>query len=238
MSLSILALETSTDWPSLALLTPERLLGERLWEARQTLAERLVPKMQELLKEANLSPQDLSLIAVSRGPGSFTGIRIGVVTAKGLAQALGIPLLGVSALDALAWGTPCQGFRTCVALLPAPKRGVYVGVYQVEGKELHRQGPFRFLLPHQVVETLTLCPLPGLLTGTASAVERWLEELGQGWQWAGPAFGWPRASVVGALAWQRWQRGEREDLHSFAPLYLKPTEAEEKLGTIVYPPRP
>jgi tRNA threonylcarbamoyladenosine biosynthesis protein TsaB len=235
----ILAVETSTDWPSIALLTPDGLHGEYVWPAHQNLAERLVLQVDAMLRHAGLSPSDLHLIAVSRGPGSFTGTRIGVVTAKGWAQALGCPLLGVSALDALAEGTPCQGFRTCVALIPAPKRGVYVGWYAVEGSSLRRTEPFQILSPNQLLAKLRTCPTPGLLTGGASRpVATWLDALGPSWTWAGPAFALPRASLIGQGAWRRWQEGQRDDLHTLAPLYLRPTEAERGRGTVVYPPRP
>ena len=97
----ILAFDTATDTATSALVGDGEVLGER-----RSTAGRILAAADELLSEAGLSPRDISALAVGTGPGSFTGIRIGLAAARGLALALGVPVAGVSTLEALAAGAP------------------------------------------------------------------------------------------------------------------------------------
>ena len=96
-----LAFDTATDVATCALVRDEEVLGERVSRAVTVLAD-----ADELLREAGLGPRDLDLLVVGIGPGSFTGLRIGLAVARGLALALDLPVAGVSTLDALAAGAP------------------------------------------------------------------------------------------------------------------------------------
>src|SRR5690554_5899592 len=98
----ILALETATSLGSVA-LWDERLVGEYTLNIKRTHSERLMPAVVRILADAGLGPSDLTAVAVSSGPGSFTGLRIGMMTAKTLAWSLNLPLFGIPTLDALAW---------------------------------------------------------------------------------------------------------------------------------------
>jgi tRNA threonylcarbamoyladenosine biosynthesis protein TsaB len=118
-----LGIDTSTRWLNLALLSPE---GEPLAEFRESLAThttRLAPEIRNLLTRGGGRPKDLTGLGVVLGPGSFTGLRVGLAAAAGLAQALEIPVYGLSSLEALARAGPSDGLG--VALLDARRGEVY-----------------------------------------------------------------------------------------------------------------
>lgn len=105
----VLALETATLVSGVALATESALLAEWKLETTKTHSELLLPHIEMLLQAAQVEKQQLQAVAVSLGPGSFTGLRIGLATAKALAYALGIPLIGVPTLEALAYNCPAPG---------------------------------------------------------------------------------------------------------------------------------
>ena len=121
----ILALETSTLAGSAALLEGGRIVGESLLDVALTHSERLMAMVDRLIQDSGWRATDLEALAVSTGPGSFTGLRIGIATAKGLALALGVPVAPVPTLDALAWNLPFADALVC-PLLDARKGEVYL----------------------------------------------------------------------------------------------------------------
>ncbi|GAB4074115.1 tRNA (adenosine(37)-N6)-threonylcarbamoyltransferase complex dimerization subunit type 1 TsaB [Barrientosiimonas marina] len=127
--MNILAMDTSNQLLGIALLRDGQLIGEVTTNLRKNHSVRLMPAINQLLQEVNMTPQDLDKIIVAKGPGSYTGVRIGLTTAKSMAWALGIPVTGVSSLEALAW----QGrfFNASICPFFDARRGlVYTGLYQ------------------------------------------------------------------------------------------------------------
>ncbi|MTI94117.1 MAG: tRNA (adenosine(37)-N6)-threonylcarbamoyltransferase complex dimerization subunit type 1 TsaB [Firmicutes bacterium] len=124
----ILALDTTTSACSAALVREGKLVAEVTTNIPRTHSQRLMPLMDSLFREADAEPRDLHLIAVSRGPGSFTGLRIGIATAKGLGLALDLPVVGVSTLAVLAHNFSGAGL-VCPAL-NARRDQVYTGLYR------------------------------------------------------------------------------------------------------------
>src|SRR4030042_498641 len=125
----LLALDTSTEKGSLALAEDDRLLAESSLPSPGTYLQRLLPGVEELLQTAGRSLKEVGAIAVSQGPGNFTGLRIGLATAKGLAWALSCPLVPVPTLEALAAPFPYQPHPVAV-LMDAKREEVYLGVHQ------------------------------------------------------------------------------------------------------------
>lgn len=117
----VLALDTATLVSSVALATEDTLLAEITLQTKKTHSELLMPHIQQLLAMANVDKKDIGAVAVSIGPGSFTGLRIGLATAKALAYALKIPIVGVPTLAALAYGCSLPGVLLA-PLLDAQKR--------------------------------------------------------------------------------------------------------------------
>ncbi|HET6633238.1 MAG TPA: tRNA (adenosine(37)-N6)-threonylcarbamoyltransferase complex dimerization subunit type 1 TsaB [Rhodanobacteraceae bacterium] len=126
--MNLLALETSTEWCSVALLQGDRL-SERSEQAPRRHAELVLPMAQALLDEAGLARGQLDGIAVGRGPGAFTGVRLGVAVAQGLAFALDLPVVPVSSLAALAMQAPADD-ALVAAVIDARMAEVYAGAFR------------------------------------------------------------------------------------------------------------
>ena len=144
---TVLALDTSTDMLACAVGRVGADGSVAVLAARDHLCRRranveLVATAQEALAEAGLSMGELDAVLVGRGPGSFTGVRIGVATAKGLACGAGLPLYGASALDAMAWSAHAAGVRGLLAVAGDAMRGeVYPGIYELDEAGAHRTFP-------------------------------------------------------------------------------------------------
>ena len=132
-----LGIETSSLVSSLALLEGDTLLGELTMQAGLTHSEQLVPHIELLLNQAQIDKSDLTGIVVAIGPGSFTGLRIGMGTAKAMAYALKIPLYGVMTMDGMAYNVPYTD-RLISVLIDAQKKNVYEARYRWEGNQLLR----------------------------------------------------------------------------------------------------
>ena len=132
-----LGIETSSLVSSLALLEGDTLLGELTMQAGLTHSEQLVPHIELLLDQAQVDKSDLTGIVVAIGPGSFTGLRIGMGTAKAMAYALHIPLYGAMTMDGMAYNVPYTD-RLISVLIDAQKKNVYEAHYRWEGNQLLR----------------------------------------------------------------------------------------------------
>jgi tRNA threonylcarbamoyladenosine biosynthesis protein TsaB len=143
----LLAIETATDVCSVAVFRDGRLLTSSAERRPRIHAERLVPMIGELLGEAEAAPGDLDIVALSAGPGSYTGLRIGAATAKGMLFATGAQLVAVSTLEALAWQKLASGGPHVAAVLPSRRGECYLGAWRARN-----EGPFERLLNDSIVE--------------------------------------------------------------------------------------
>ncbi len=141
----VLAFDTSAAHCAAALLSGDRLVAERHESMEKGQAERLMPMLAEMLAEAGVAWRDLARIGVGTGPGNFTGVRISVAAARGLALGLGIPSLGVSSLQAQAFGTGGAVF----SCLDARKGAIYLQSFGLKEE-----------LPAQILDLFQLPPLP------------------------------------------------------------------------------
>jgi tRNA threonylcarbamoyladenosine biosynthesis protein TsaB len=135
---TIFAFDTATSWTSCALLRGGELVGERLTEAREVLAA-----ADELVREAGLAPGSIDALVVGTGPGSFTGVRIGLATARGVALALDVPVAGVSTLHAYAGGRPVIDARRGEVFTSGPALA-RPGDLDVSGERLVGDGAVRY----------------------------------------------------------------------------------------------
>jgi len=219
----ILALETSTLAGSAALLEGGRIVGESLLDVALTHSERLMAMVDRLIQDSGWRAADLEALAVSTGPGSFTGLRVGIATAKGLALALGVPVAPVPTLDALAWNLPFADALVC-PLLDARKGEVYLALYRWREDHVERCSEYLALSPRAVAARLT-SPAIVLGDGVAACLP-FLSDLGAGLRVAPVSHWMPRAAIVGQLGCAMLESGQAVTADALAPLYLRPSEAE------------
>ena len=215
----VLAVETSTLSGGAALLDGERVVGEYTLDVRVTHSERLMAAIDQLLSDAGWTARELEGIAVTVGPGSFTGLRVGLSTVKGLALALAIPVAAVPTLDAMAAMLPYAALPVC-PVLDARKREVYASLYRWDGFEMRRQWDYLAVAPDELARRLRE---PVIVVGDGaeaidSAFARRVEPPRRG----------PAPAVVAALGRARLARGETVTVADLVPIYLRPSEAELK----------
>jgi len=235
VSIQVLALETSGNPGSLAVLQSGQLVRQVVLPSEIPLARTLAPGIRDLLRAVGWRPADLSLIAVTSGPGSFTGLRLGLATAKTLAQVLDTPVFGVNTL------------RACAELAPAAAARIW-SVLDAQRRELFAAQFERASAPLADVSQSEVSVRIWKELSATKIVPRteWLAALAPGDWVTGPGLGplrdllpsvvnvlpessWlPLAEDVGRLAWQAHQRGERISAWELLPLYLRRSAAEEK----------
>ena len=224
----LLALETSGSVLGVAVASPAGALAEVTLPPGGSMDRRLPDAARWLLERCGLALDDLGAVAVSVGPGSFTGLRVGVSTAKGLARARGLDLVPVSSLEALARGFAGLGRDVC-AVLDARRGQVYAALYAPRGPELVPRGGEEVLAPERLCERIRR---PTVLVGEGAAAHRDIlaARLGALALWVPAERNRPSAAAVAGAALERWSRGEVEDPARVVPRYIRRSEAEEGRG--------
>ena len=124
-----IAIDTSTDTASIALVQGDEVLAELTWRCRQNHSVELLPRLTQLLNQADLNLQSTDCVIVARGPGSFNGLRVGISTAKGLAFSLGIPIVGIGTLEIAAYPHAETGLPIC-PIFNAGRGEIATALYQ------------------------------------------------------------------------------------------------------------
>jgi tRNA threonylcarbamoyladenosine biosynthesis protein TsaB len=221
----VLALETSTLAGGVALCEDGRVVGLSLLDVALTHSERLMAMVDRLLEDCRWRLAEIEGLAVSIGPGSFTGLRVGAATVKGLALALGLPVAPVPTLDALAANLPFADAPVC-PVLDARKGEVYLALYRWNGRVMERQSEYLALPPHLAAERL---PTPVIVLGDGvPACRPHAARLGREVHVAPPAQSVPSAAVIGQIAQAMLADGRGINGDALEPLYLRPSEAELK----------
>lgn len=220
----VLGLETSTQVGTVAVLDQNQVRGEISFLSTTTHSERILQNIDQVLRGADLSPADLEGVAVGLGPGSFTGLRIGLSTAKGLAYALGIPVAGIPTLEALANNAPFWPELIC-AILDARRGFVYGGLFKtIAGETLKRieRDEVREVVPWvRSFGRRTLFVGDGGLT-YREAIQ---EAMGARANFAHPEMMHPRGSIIARMGLMRIECQGGDDLDALEPLYIRRPEA-------------
>ena len=215
----LLAIDTATRITGIALYNQDGLYMEQMWRTSNNHTVELMPCIVRAWKQQGLTPSVLEAIAVSLGPGSFTGLRVGLSVAKGLALALDVPLLGVPTLDVSAYAHESEHLSVC-AVLPAGRGRFCVAFYQGVGEHWQRCSDYLLLTADSLVTALKE---PTLICGEidpdlAEVLHEAVPDLAIVLP---PALAIRRTGCLAELAWQRFISGKRDDLDSLAPIYLQ-----------------
>lgn len=224
--MTILAIDTSNNALGIALLEDNQVLGEYITNLKKNHSVRILPAIQTLMNDCERIPADLTKIVVAKGPGSYTGLRIGITIAKTLAWTLQIPLVGISSLEALASGTG-RYFNGYLSPIFDARRGqVYTGLYQFKNGEIVTMEQDRLVMLTEWATKLKEQTKPILFVGIDLKIHRAkIEELlGSQALFAAITEHNPRPSELALLG--REKTGE--DIHSFVPNYIRLAEAEAK----------
>lgn len=219
----VLGIETATSVASVGVVEEGRALAERAVPMRGSHAQTLLPLVDEVLTAAGLGLNALDLIAVSIGPGSFTGLRIGLSVAKGIALATGLPVVGVPTLDAYACAAGVRSGLLC-PVLDARKGEVYAAAFRWVGGSLRCEAQPRAVTPKRFAAALSEpCTLLG--DGVDAYADLWRLELGAMAELIQFAALPPSGLVVATLGFGR--RAEAmPTLSEVEPRYCRPSEAE------------
>ena len=215
--MNLLAIETATECCSVALLAGARLI-ERSELAPRRHAELLLPMCDEVLAEAGLARRDLDALAVGRGPGAFTGVRLAVSAAQGIALALGIPVVPVSSLAALAMQAPDDG-GDVLAVIDARMGEVYAGFFRRSGERVEAIGD-ETVGSASALRMLSTRPLNVIGTGWSSYRDAIEAALGSAPRWADGAR-YPQAADVARLAAPVASAGGGIAADRVQPVYLR-----------------
>lgn len=220
----ILVVETSSRVGRVGLALGERVVGERVLDEARRHARDLAPAVQALLAEQNWKPGDLNAVFVSLGPGSYTGLRVGIMAAKTLAYALKCNLIGVETFAAIAWQTPVDA--TSIDVWADAQQGkIYVQRFLRAGpdKTPHAAGPLAIQNGEERIQALgEEC----WITGPGLELHR--AKLPASAKIADPELWTPSVASLLAVGRHRLALGQSDDPFALEPLYLRPSSAEEK----------
>lgn len=231
----ILAIDSATPVAGAALLHNGILLKEEFTNFKKTHSETLMPMIDRVLKECECTLADLDALAVTIGPGSFTGLRIGLALVKGLALSTGLPVVGINTLEVIAHNLYYTEALIC-PLLNARKGEVYCGFYQINERpqavaEMSASSPGEFTEQAlSLMEKLGCSKIILLGDGYLPYQETFQERLRDKMLVAPSHLLLPRASALAHLAADRVTRGEFEDVINLCPVYIRLSEAEYRLG--------
>jgi len=234
--LLILAIDSATPVAGIALMDEKQLIREEFINYKKTHSETLMPMVDQILRDCDRSLQDLTALAVTVGPGSFTGLRIGMAAVKGLSLATGIPVVGISTLDVLAHNIVFSDTLVC-PLLNARKQEVYTAFYDNHGFYPVKLSEERAFSPREFVE------LAGEKAGEAgnSAItllgdgyypyeDFFRDSLGERLCVCPAHLMLIRAAALASLAMERVKREDYDEIIPMRPSYVRLSEAESKLG--------
>lgn len=228
--MKILVLESSGLVASVALMEENSMICEFTMNHKKTHSQTLLPMVDEMMKITGFNKKELDAVAISKGPGSFTGLRIGSATAKGLSQALNIPVISVSSLEGLAANLYGTEDLIC-PIMDARRSQVYAGIFQYEGEKLVTRMEDDAVSVADLISMLNEKGEPVIFLGDAVPVyQKLLEEgLTVPYRFAPSHMNRQRAGAVGVLAVQYFKEGKTETSRDHKPEYLRKSQAEREL---------
>ncbi|ABR47029.1 peptidase M22, glycoprotease [Alkaliphilus metalliredigens QYMF] len=227
--MKILALDTSSIVGTVALLDGEKLAGEIIVNYKRTHSQQLMPMIQDLLESCALKPKDIDVFAVSLGPGSFTGLRIGVSTMKAMAQALDKPIVGISTLDGLAFNLLYSQGIIC-PIIDAQRDMVYTASYRWSGEDFQQVKDYEMIHIDEMIQRFDGETESIIFVGDAveKLKERIQHSLKKRAVFPPGMVAMARASAIGELARRAVIEGRVQKPEDVMPIYMRKSEAEKQ----------
>lgn len=219
-----LAIDTATKVCTAALCREREMLAEYTINMGMTHSEGLLPQLEQLLARTGTAKKDIGLLAVSMGPGSFTGLRIGLATAEAMAYSWQCCLHGVDTLKALAYNVPLEGI-VLSPVLDAQKGNFYQALYRWQNGSLQELEPVQVVSGDRALERITLQGSPALLLGECGRLVQ--KGLPEGLQAAPQALRMPRGGSVALAALDEFDPEADKKIFGLEPYYIRRSEAEE-----------
>lgn len=226
LKMKILGIETSMYAGSIAVSEDDKVLGEYYFNTGPSHSEKLLPSIDWLLKELSIDKNELGGIVVSLGPGSFTSLRIGLASAKGLSYALGIPIAGVSTLELMANNLPFTPFKVC-PVIDAKRGEVFAAFFESQEGRVVRISEDMVLSPQKLagkIKSKTVFIGEGALLYSDFLEDIMVEDGCVAF--CPEALNYPRAGVLSPMGYLIIKDGGGDDPHTLAPHYMRKSEAE------------
>ena len=214
----LLAVDTSTTQVGVALYDGVHVIGESLWHGKLRHTPSLAPEIAALLKRTNRTMDEVTVLGVALGPGSFTSLRVGLSLIKGLALARNLPIIGIPTLDILAAAQPARDLRLAT-LLQAGRGRLAVGYYNASPNGIWEpKGDLSVMRVDELTENIEE---KTLICGELSAEEREILANNDLVELSSPSRSTRRPACLAELAWKRYQAKNTDDAASLSPIYLQ-----------------
>lgn len=224
----VLAIDSSGLAATVALQCDDILVGEYTIHNKKTHSQTLLPMIHDMMEMAEVDIHEVDAVAVSAGPGSFTGLRIGASTAKGLAQALQIPIVSVPSLEGLAYNLAGSDSVVC-PMMDARRNQVYYGIYDVSGEVPAVLSEQAAAPVEEAVARVNEIGRPVIFVGDGVPVfKEQFKHVTVSWKCGADSVRYQRASSVAALGRLYFERGRQIPAAEFAPVYLRLSQAERE----------
>lgn len=226
--MKILSLDSATEAATCAVIEDNRLLGEITFNYKKQHSILMMPMIDKLLKNLKIDINSLDGFVVSKGPGSFTGLRIGVSTIKGLSQGTDKPFVSVSSLDALAYNLAYTGGTIC-PIIDALRNNVYTALYNFVDNKLQRVSDYMIISIDDLISTINEQNVKVCFIG--DAIYKFKEKLANNIKnvnFAPAHLNVVKASSLGEIGLNLLNSGIKDDLYTFSPLYIRKSQAERE----------
>lgn len=227
--MKILALDSSGLVASVAIVTEDGMLAEYTVNYKKTHSQTLLPMLNEIVKMVDIDMEEIDAIAVAAGPGSFTGLRIGSATAKGLGLALNKPIIAVPTMEGLSYNLYGTEQLIC-PLMDARRNQVYTGVYEFIGNQLGVVKEQTAMAIEELIEEINTLGREVIFLGDGTAVYREIIEAKTkvNYSFAPVHLSRQRAGAVGALGMELYKKEQYETAAMHEPIYLRVSQAERE----------
>lgn len=226
----MLTIESSGTVAGACIFQDERVIATKMIDNGLTHSQKLMGCVDEVVQEARINKKQLTTVAVGVGPGSFTGLRIGVTTAKAIAQALDIPVIPINTLDAIAYNVMLFKGVIC-PMIDARREQIYTGIYEADGQgNINRISDYLALSVIDLAQQLKKKQQAIVCVGDGAVAykEILLEKLADGMVDIPQAWMYPSPISLGVKALNVWGNGNMMKAEEVVPYYLRKSQAEQK----------